>query len=79
MAAISLKTAKKHLNEWLNAELEVSTSQSYQIGSRSLTRANLKEIREQIKFWENKVTEIEATENNRRGRNRIYRAVLRDL
>ena len=41
MAGITLKIAKKHLNAWLEAELEVTTNQSYTIGSRSLTRADL--------------------------------------
>ena len=42
---ISLEIAKKHLDAWLTAELEVTTHQSYTIGSRSLTKANLSEIR----------------------------------
>ena len=43
MAGITLKIAKTHLEEWLKAELAVTTSQSYTIGSRVLTRANLTE------------------------------------
>ena len=43
---ITLEIAKKHLDAWLEAELEVTTHQSYTIGSRSLTKANLSEIRE---------------------------------
>lgn len=78
MAGIDITTAKTHLTAWLEAELAVTTNQSYTIGSRSLTRANLAEIREQIKFWENKVSRLENTEK-RKGRNRIMRAVPRDL
>ena len=78
MAGITLKIARKHLNAWLEAELEVTTHQSYKIGSRSLTRADLAEIREEIKFWENKVASLEAIEK-RGGRNRTYRAIPRDL
>ena len=37
MAGISLEIARKHLSAWLEAELEVTTHQSYTIGSRSLT------------------------------------------
>ena len=59
MAGITLKIAKKHLNAWLEAELEVTTNQSYTIGSRSLTRADLSDIREQIAFWEGKVAALE--------------------
>lgn len=73
-----LKIAQKHLDAWLEAELEITTHQSYTIGSRSLTRANLSEIREQIKFWNNEVAKLENLEK-RKGRNRIVRAVPRDL
>lgn len=75
---ITLKEAQQHLEMWLNAESEIATSQSYTIGTRSLTRANLKEVRDQIKFWQNKVAELERTES-RKGRNRAYRAIPRDL
>ncbi|MCI8935213.1 MAG: hypothetical protein HFE80_12055 [Clostridiaceae bacterium] len=78
MAGITLKIAKKHLNAWLEAELEVTTNQSYTIGSRSLTRADLSDIREQIAFWEGKVAALENQEK-RGGRNRIIRVVPRDL
>lgn len=75
---ITLKEAQQHLEMWLNAESEIATSQSYTIGTRSLTRANLKEVREQIKYWQNKVEELEKAES-RRGRNCTYRAIPRDL
>jgi hypothetical protein len=78
MAGIDITTARNHLAEWLKAELVVTTNQSYTIGSRSLTRANLAEIREQIKFWEGKINELENIEK-RKGRNRVMRAVPRDL
>ena len=78
MAGITLKNAKKHLNAWREAELEVTTNQSYTIGSRSLTRADLSDIREQIAFWEGKVAALENLEK-RGGRNRIIRVVPRDL
>lgn len=75
---ISLEIAKKHLEAWLTAELEVTTHQSYTIGSRSLTKANLSEIRKQIEYWNNQVARLENIEK-RGGRNRVYRAVPRDL
>lgn len=75
---ITLEIAKKHLEAWLMAELEVTTHQSYTIGSRSLTKANLSEIRKQVEFWQNQVARLENIEK-RGGRNRVYRAVPRDL
>ena len=75
---ISLEIAKKHLDAWLTAELEVTTHQSYTIGSRSLTKANLSEIRKQIEYWSDQVARLENIEK-RGGRNRVYRVVPRDL
>lgn len=75
---ISLEIAKKHLDAWLTAELEVTTHQSYTIGSRSLTKANLSEIRKQIEYWSDQVARLENIEK-RGGRNRVFRAVPRDL
>lgn len=73
-----LAVAQKHLEAWLTAELEVTTHQSYTIGSRSLTKANLSEIRKQIAFWQNEVARLENSEK-RHGRNRIIQAIPRDL
>ncbi len=73
-----IEIARHHLNAWLEAELEVTTHQSYKIGSRSLTRADLAQIREQIKFWQNRVAQLENAAK-RGGRNRVLRAVPRDL
>ncbi|GHU42230.1 hypothetical protein FACS1894111_05810 [Clostridia bacterium] len=78
MAAISLKEAEKHLKIWLMAELEIATSQSYKIGTRSLTRADLKEVRNQIEYWQKKIAEIESVKS-RGGRNRVMRAIPRDI
>ena len=73
-----LEIARHHLNAWLEAELELTTHQSYKIGSRSLTKADLGQIREQIEFWQNRVAQLENT-GKRGGRNRVVRVVPRDL
>lgn len=78
MAAITIKTAKKHLDMWLEAESEVAINQSYTISGKSFTRADLGEIRKQIAYWSNKVQSLENIAK-RKGRNRIYRVVPRDL
>ena len=75
MAAITLEVAKKHLEMWLEAESEVAINQSYTIGGKSFTRANLAEIRKQIEYWSNKVENLA----KKKGRNRVYRIVPRDL
>lgn len=78
MAAITLETAKKHLDMWLEAESKVAINQAYTVGGKSFTRANLGEIRKQIEYWRNKVQGLENIKK-RKGRNRIYRIVPRDL
>lgn len=52
MAAITLIQAEQHLSEWMTADSAVATGQSYTIGGRSLTRANAREIRENITYWD---------------------------
>ncbi len=78
MAGITLETAQKHLDAWLEAELTVTTGQSYTIGSRVLTRANLTEIRNAIDYWNKKVIALENVEKAG-GRSRVRRVVPRDL
>lgn len=75
MSGITLQEAQRHLAIWLEAEREIAISQNYRIGTRTLTRADLGQVREQVKFWEKKVQQLD----NRKGRNRIYRCVPRDL
>jgi uncharacterized NAD(P)/FAD-binding protein YdhS len=74
MQVITIETAREHLKIWLEAEQAVATSQSYRIGTRSLFRADLKEIRNQIIYWKGILDQLQ-----RRGRNRVMRAVPRDL
>lgn len=75
---ITLERAKLHLEAWLDAELAISTGQSYTIGSRSLTRANLSEVRKQIEYWKNKVIELELIATGRKT-SRSRRFMPRDL
>jgi hypothetical protein len=74
----ALATAKERLNLYLEAETTVLVNQSYKIGTREYTRANLNAIRDGIKYWQGKVDELERAESGR-GRNRMYRFVPRDL
>lgn len=78
MAAWTLEQAKKHLEAWMEAEIAVTTGQSYTLRSRQLTRANLSDINKQIQFWANEVNKLEA-QSKRRGTNCVYRVVPRDL
>ena len=78
MAGITLETAQKHLDAWLEAEMQVTNAQSYTIGSRTLTKANLTEIRNAIEYWQQKVTMLENLKKNK-GRSRVKIFVPRDL
>lgn len=78
MAIFSRELCEKKLKIWLDAEEAVATGQSYQIGTRTLTRANLSEIREEMEYWASKLNEAAAAENGG-GRNRVYRFVPRDV
>lgn len=76
MVAWTLETAKKHLDAWLSAELAITTGQSYWIGTRKLERANLSEVKNQIRFWR---AEVEKLSSGRKGRNRVIGVIPRDF
>lgn len=58
MSSIDLTKAKAMLDMWLEAEVAVSQGKSYTIGSRSLTRNSLREIRNAQQYWSQKVEEL---------------------
>ena len=78
MAIYSVEFCKRKLNTWLAAEEAISTGQRYQIEGRSLTRADLYDVRKEIEFWEGKLA-VAAAEEQYGGRNRVFRAVIRDV
>lgn len=78
MAFYSKEFCRKRLQIWLDAEEAAATGQRYQLGDRSLTRADLDEIRKEITFWEGKLAAAEAEERYG-GRNRVYRGLVRDI
>ena len=78
MSVFSKDLCRKKLNTWLAAEEAIAPGQSYQIGTRMLPRADRKQGREQREYWGGKLTEAEA-EEKQGGRNRAYRALIRDV
>lgn len=74
----TLEEAKENLKMWLNAERAVATGQSYRIGTRSLTRASLREITDRIRFWRGEVAKLECGIGAGGGL-RVMRVVPRDL
>jgi hypothetical protein len=62
MAGITLAQAEEQLTSWLAASTAVAQNQAYTIstdtGSRSLTRANAREIQSNIEFWDKQVKRL---------------------
>lgn len=58
MAGIALDQAQTQLDAYLAAERQVLAGQSYEIAGRRLTRANLAEIRDGVKYWNGQVREL---------------------
>ena len=54
--ALTLSQAETALDAWIAADLAVAKGQSYSMNGRTLTLANVNEIREQIQYWERRVT-----------------------
>ena len=77
MAGITKEQAEAKLQTWMEAEEKIASGQGFSIGDRRLTRADLYTVRGEIEYWNNKVKELEVAEL--RGRNRMYRFVLRDI
>jgi hypothetical protein len=67
-----LEQAELFLKAWRDAELAVTSAQSYSISGRSLTRANLSEIRQQINYWETKVRDLNRKQLGLKPRRKIF-------
>ena len=72
---LSTQELKSRLLLYLEAEKKVLNKQSYSIGSRSLTLANLSEIRNAIKELTNEIAEQESGG----GKRKAFRVVPRDF
>jgi len=74
MAGITLAQAEAQLTAYLAAETAVLKGQSYTIGQRSLTRADLADIRAGIDAWDARVKQLT---NSAQGRSRARIVVPR--
>lgn len=82
MAMFSKELCQRKVEIWLEAEEAVALGQEYQIGTRKLTRADLKAVREELEYWCGKLAEAKAEESTAAGgggRNRVYGIVPRDV
>ncbi len=76
--AFTVAQCNERLAIWLKAEEAIASGQSYSIDNRRLDRANLAQVREQIKFWQNELAKAGLAANGR-SRRRTIRIVPRDL
>lgn len=70
------KKLQNRLELYYEAEEKVLAGQSFTIGSRSMTRADLGKIQDMIKELEGQIAAIEATGN---GKRRVARIIPRDI
>lgn len=80
MAMFSRELCERKVDLWLKAEESIALGQEYQIGTRKLTRADLKDVREELEYWCKRLEEAKAEESRGgSGRNRVYGIVPRDV
>ena len=58
MAGITLAQAEAKLQEYLDAESKILLGQSYTIGNRQMTRADLSKVTLERENWQRKVAEL---------------------
>lgn len=71
----SVETCREMISLYIEAEKSALAGQSYKIGTRELTRANLSEIVEKRKYWENQL-QLALNGGKRR---KSFGVVIRDL
>ncbi len=78
MAIFSKEFCGQRLKLWTDAEAAIATGQRYQIEGRSLTRADLYDVRKEMEYWAGKLAEAE-NEEQCGGHIRAYHFVPRDV
>lgn len=73
-----LNRATERLNAYYEAEIRVLSGQAYRMGNKSMTRADLGEIRAAIATLENHVAELEAQAAGK-GRRKVIGVIPRDI
>lgn len=79
MATWTLEEAQGQLTQWKAALTAVSTGVSYTIGGRSLTRANITDIKDMIKYFGDEIDKLERKENGHGVRKKVRRYLPLDL
>lgn len=84
MSGITAAEAQIQLDLWLAASRALATGKSYQIGTRTLTRANWTEVKDAINFFRkiidgDSVSNTGTTATGKTSNNKTYRVLIRDL
>lgn len=66
---------KRQRDQYLKAEEAVLNAQSYSIGSRTVTRADLSEITKMIEYLDDRIETLESTG----GKRQVLRVIPRDI
>lgn len=73
MSSVTIAQAKEMLAKYIEAEKAVLLNQSYTIGTRTYTRANLSAIRQGREKWQKVLDQLSGS-----GGMRVRRVVFRD-
>lgn len=83
MSGITVAEAQIQLDLWLAASRALATGKSYQIGTRTLTRANWAEVKDAISYFRKIIdgdsTTSTATTSGKTASSKTYRVLIRDL
>lgn len=66
---------KRQREQYLKAEEAVLNAQSYSLGSRTVTRADLSEITKMIEYLDDRIETLESTG----GKRQVLRVIPRDI
>ena len=73
---VKLDTLRARLAQYYEAESKILEGQSYSLGSRSLTRTNLREVQNMIRELEAKINSLETRGTTKR---KVARIIPMDL
>jgi len=76
-AITKLQRAIEMRDSWIVAEEAVQAGQSYSVDGKTVTKANLSEIRNAIKYWEGQISQSKRKSKGK-GRVRITNVVPTD-
>lgn len=58
--SITLSQAQAALDAWIAADIAVAKGKSYSMNGRTLSLAEVKDIREQIQYWERRIAALQS-------------------